>query len=67
MSSAAIARLFDLNIEKILEGWEVCHATRELIANALDEESLSGTKDISITRLFRRNVEDSRLRSRHSI
>jgi hypothetical protein len=51
MASATTARLFDLNIEKILEGWELCHATRELIANALDEESLSGTQAISITRL----------------
>lgn len=51
MASATTVRLFDLNIEKILEGWELCHATRELIANALDEESLSGTQPISITRL----------------
>ena len=27
---------FDLNIEKILENWEVYHALREIIANALD-------------------------------
>ena len=27
---------FDLNIEKILENWEVYHAVREIIANALD-------------------------------
>jgi hypothetical protein len=43
------ARNFDLNIEKILEGWEVCHAVRELIANALDEQSLSDTRDVEIT------------------
>lgn len=30
---------FDLNIEKILENWEIYHAIRELIANALDEQS----------------------------
>src|SRR6202035_5540912 len=36
---------FDLNIEKILEGWELCHAIRELIANALDEQALTGTKE----------------------
>jgi hypothetical protein len=30
-----MTRNFDLNIEKILEGWEVRHAVRELIANAL--------------------------------
>ena len=42
------ARNFDLNIEKILEGWEVRHAVREVIANALDEQVLSHTQDISI-------------------
>lgn len=47
---ASTARLFDLNIEKILEGWELCHATRELIANALDERALSSTKNIVINR-----------------
>ena len=31
-------REFDLNIEKILENWEVYHAIREIIANALDEQ-----------------------------
>lgn len=39
---------FDLNIEKILENWEVYHAVRAIIANALDEQKLTGTKDISI-------------------
>ncbi len=39
---------FDLNIEKILENWEVYHAVREVIANALDEQKLTGTADISI-------------------
>jgi len=32
---------FDLNIEKILEDWEVYHAIREVIANAIDEEILT--------------------------
>ena len=41
---------FDLNIEKILEDWEVCHAIREVIANAVDEEILTGTKNIKIDR-----------------
>ena len=41
-------RNFDLNIEKILEGWEVKHAIREVIANALDEQVLSNTRDITI-------------------
>lgn len=39
---------FDLNIEEILENWEIHHAVREFIANALDEQVLSGTKNISI-------------------
>lgn len=39
---------FDLNIEKILENWEVYHAVREIIANALDEQILTGTKNIEI-------------------
>lgn len=41
-------RLFDLNIEKILEAWEDAHAVRELISNALDEQVLSGTSDVEI-------------------
>ena len=45
---------FDLNIEKILENWEVKHAVREIIANALDEQNLSKTTDIQI---FKRNNE----------
>jgi len=42
------AKKFDLNIEKILEDWEVHHAIREVIANAIDEEILTGTKKIRI-------------------
>jgi len=45
-----INRNFDLNIEKILEGWEPKHAVRELIANALDEQILAGTKSIEIAK-----------------
>jgi hypothetical protein len=41
-------RLFDLNIEEVLDNWEVAHALREVISNALDEQFLSGTGDISI-------------------
>ena len=41
-------RKFDLNIEKILENWEVYHGIREIIANALDEQKLTDTKDIEI-------------------
>lgn len=42
---------FDLNIEKILENWETYHAIREIIANALDEQVLSGTKEVEIYKL----------------
>lgn len=41
-------REFDLNIEKVLENWEVYHAVREIIANALDEQTLTGTSKIEI-------------------
>lgn len=41
---------FDLNIEKILENWETYHAIREVIANALDEQLLTNTKDVEITK-----------------
>ena len=39
---------FDLNIEKILENWEPHHAIREIIANALDEQIITNTKEIEI-------------------
>lgn len=41
-------RKFDLNIEKVLEDWDVYHAIREIIANAIDEQILTDTKDIEI-------------------
>lgn len=41
-------RRFDLNIEKILENWEMHHAIREIISNALDEQILTKTKDVEI-------------------
>lgn len=44
-------REFDLNVEKILENWEVYHAIREIIANALDEQIITQTEDISIFQL----------------
>ncbi len=47
-------RDFDLNVEKVLEGWAVSHALRELIANALDEQVLSGTAPPAIRRLSAR-------------
>jgi UDP-N-acetylglucosamine transferase subunit ALG13 len=42
---------FDLNIEKILENWEVYHAIREIISNALDEQIITGTKDVEICKI----------------
>ena len=42
------SRKFDLNIEKILEDWEAYHALREIIANAIDEQILTKTRDIEI-------------------
>ena len=39
---------FDLNIERVLENWTVAHAIREIIANALDEQILTGTNEIKI-------------------
>jgi hypothetical protein len=39
---------FDLNIEKVLEYWTIPFAIRELIANALDEQALTGTSDPEI-------------------
>ncbi|MDQ3954170.1 MAG: hypothetical protein M3285_01285 [Actinomycetota bacterium] len=44
------SRLFDLNIEEMLEAWEVSHAIREVISNALDEQFLSDTADIEIAK-----------------
>jgi hypothetical protein len=39
---------FDLNIEQILEHWEIEHALREVIANALDEQTITNTENIEI-------------------
>ncbi len=41
---------FDLNIERVLENWEISHAIREIIANALDEQILTNTASIKIFR-----------------
>lgn len=40
---------FDLNMEEVLENWEVYHAIREIIANALDEQLMTDTKEIEIS------------------
>ena len=51
MSSARKqASLFDLNVEKILDHWGVAEAIREVIANALDEQALSGTAEPQIVK-----------------
>jgi len=39
---------FDLNIEKVLEHWTIPFAIREVIANALDEQALTGTAEPAI-------------------
>ena len=41
---------FDLNVEKILEDWDTYHAIREVIANALDEQLLTHSNDITISK-----------------
>jgi hypothetical protein len=42
------SKSFDLNIEQILENWEVRHGIREVIANALDEQILTDTAPVVI-------------------
>jgi hypothetical protein len=49
----SVTRDFDLNIEKVLEGWSVSHAIREMIANALDERGLTSTAPVQIARARR--------------
>ncbi len=39
------SRYFDLNIQRVLEHWTVSEALREVIANALDEQALTGTAE----------------------
>lgn len=41
---------FDLNIDRMLENWDAFHAIREIIANALDEQILTDTREIAIFR-----------------
>ena len=42
------ARKFDLNMEEVLEAWGIADATREVIANALDEQALTDTEEVEI-------------------
>ncbi len=44
------SKSFDLNIEQILENWEVRHGIREVIANALDEQILTDTAPVVIVK-----------------
>jgi hypothetical protein len=41
-------RPFDLNMEEVLENWEVYHAVREIISNALDEQLMTKSSEIEI-------------------
>ena len=43
-----MSSLFDLNIQEILSNWEIHHALREIISNALDETTISKSDPISI-------------------
>lgn len=45
---SASTREFDLNMEEVLEAWGPADAAREIIANALDEASLTDTDDPDI-------------------
>ncbi|NMC46112.1 MAG: ATP-binding protein [Chloroflexi bacterium] len=41
-------KLFDLNIEEVLENWDIEHGLREIISNALDEQQITGSQEIEI-------------------
>ncbi len=41
-------RLFDLNIDKFLEHWGPPEGIREIIANALDEQALTGARQVEV-------------------
>lgn len=43
-----MTREFDLNIERVLENWTLPHALREVIANALDEQALTSSREPEI-------------------
>jgi DNA gyrase/topoisomerase IV subunit B len=50
LGTSGMTKAFDLNIRKILEDWEIHQAIREVIANAHDEQLLTGMMDIDISR-----------------
>ena len=58
-------KLFDLNIEQVLEHWEPEHAVREIIANALDEQFLTKSKKSKC--VIRKKVVYQRFWKRNSI
>jgi hypothetical protein len=49
-TAATPERLFDLNIQRVLEHWTVSEALREIIANALDEHALTNSDEPQICR-----------------
>ena len=51
MDTSNHAEAFDLNIGEVLEHWPTAFAIREVIANALDEQTLTGTESPEIVRL----------------
>jgi hypothetical protein len=50
VSPESSSQAFDLNIEKVVDGWAVADAVREFIANALDERHLTGTAAPEVAR-----------------
>ena len=48
--TSAQPRVFDLNIDKFLEHWGPAEGVREILANALDEQALTDTRDVEVTR-----------------
>lgn len=50
MITEIASKHFDLNIDKILENWELSHAIREVIANAIDESVLTNSRAPEITK-----------------
>ena len=45
-----MTKSFDLNLEEVLQDWEIEHGVREVISNALDEQLLTNLKNIEITK-----------------
>lgn len=70
-----MVKMFDLNTEKILTDWGPSAAVRELIANALDEQKITCSKNIVISkedgvwkiRDFGRGLKESSLTQNESI